>query len=33
MLREDPFDAMSMLDEDDERRMESRERGKEPAHA
>jgi aerobic C4-dicarboxylate transport protein len=30
---EDPFDEMSMLDEDDERRMEARERGEEPAHA
>jgi aerobic C4-dicarboxylate transport protein len=30
---EDPFDEMSMLDEDDERRMEARERGEVPAHA
>ena len=30
---EDPFDEMSMLDEDDERRLEARERGEEPAHA
>ena len=30
---EDPFDETTMLDEDDERRMEARERGEEPAHA
>ena len=29
---EDPFDELTMLDEDDERRMEARERGEEPAH-
>ena len=30
---EDPFDETTMLDEDDERRLEARERGEEPAHA
>ncbi len=30
---EDPFDEMTMLDEDDERRLEARERGEEAAHA
>jgi aerobic C4-dicarboxylate transport protein len=29
----DPFDETTMLDEDDERRLEARERGEEPAHA
>jgi len=30
---DDPFDEVSMLDEDDERRMAAREHGEEPAHA
>ena len=30
---EDPFDEMTMLDEDDERRLEARQRGEEAAHA